>query len=257
LKQISFTGKQPRKIAFHEGKAYVCCFDGDIVKIDTATLTIEDMRRAGRNPDDLCVANNKLYVANSGGLDFPNYDNTVSVFNLATFSLMKTITVELNPSIIKADPISGYVYLISKGNYDNVPAVFQKIDSRTDNIVKKYSQAISNFALDGNTAYVYHTEYDENWTPISWIKVMDIQTGNMIGNQFITDATTIQTPYAIYMNGYNKDVFIADAYNYVVNGEVYCFDKNGKKKYQFEAGVNPAVIIEAKTTSEVVAMAKH
>ncbi len=62
------------------------CFDGSIVKIDTASLQIEATATAGRNPEGVCVVNNKLYVSNSGGLDFPNYDNTVSVFDLNSFA---------------------------------------------------------------------------------------------------------------------------------------------------------------------------
>ncbi|MDR1345446.1 MAG: YncE family protein [Bacteroidales bacterium] len=246
LKQISLTGKQPRKIAFHGGKAYVCCFDGDVVQIDTLTLTIGAMRQAGRNPEGLCVANNKLYVANSGGLDFPNYDNTVSVFNLATFSLTKTITVALNPSIIKSDPVSGYVYLVSKGNYDNIPAVLQKIDSQTDNVVQTYSQSVYNFALDGNTAYVNHVVY-ENGSPKSLgIKVLNLQTGDMSANPFITDNTTLQQPYGIHI--VNGNIFITDAFSYTVNGDVYGFDKTGRKRYKFEAGISPSVVLEVKTT---------
>jgi hypothetical protein len=252
LKQISLTGKQPRKIAFHEGKAYVCCFDGDVVQIDTFTLTIGAMRQAGRNPESLCVANDKLYVANSGGLDFPNYDNTVSVFNLATFSLTKTITVALNPSIIKTDPVSGYVYLVSKGNYDNVSAVLQKIDSQTDNVVQTYNQPVYNFALDGNIAYVNHVVYENSYPQSLGIKVLNLQTGDMSVNLFITDNTTLQQPYGIHV--INGHIFITDVFSYTLNGDAYCFDKTGKKLYKFEAGVSPAVVLEVKTahTIEVI-----
>ncbi|MDR1112741.1 MAG: hypothetical protein LBL18_03135 [Bacteroidales bacterium] len=253
LKQISLTGKQPRKIAFHEGKAYICCFDGDVVQIDTVTLTIGAMRQSGRNPDGICVVNNKLYVANSGGLDYPNYGNTVSVFNLTAFSLAKTITVATNPSIIKADPVSGYVYLVSKGNYDNIPAVLQKIDSQTDNVVHTYSQSVYNFALDGTVAYVDHVVY-ENGSPKSLgIKILNLQTGEMSGTPFITDNTALTQPYGIHV--VNGNIFITDAYQYTVNGDVYGFDKTGRKRYQFEAGISPSVVLEVKTTvtTEIIA----
>ena len=36
LKAIDLTGKQPRKIAFHHGKAYVSCYDGDHHRIGFA-----------------------------------------------------------------------------------------------------------------------------------------------------------------------------------------------------------------------------
>ncbi|MDR1878124.1 MAG: YncE family protein, partial [Bacteroidales bacterium] len=86
LRQIPLTdngsARQPRELACYDGKVYVCCFDGSVVKIDTTSLHIEATVKAGRNPDGICAVNNKLYVSNSGGLDNPNYDSTVSVFDL-------------------------------------------------------------------------------------------------------------------------------------------------------------------------------
>ena len=71
LKQISLSGKQPRRIAFADGYAYVCCFNGDVVKIDTATMEVTATAQAGSNPDGICTANGKLYVANSAGSTTP------------------------------------------------------------------------------------------------------------------------------------------------------------------------------------------
>jgi hypothetical protein len=157
--------------------------------------------------------------------------------------------VALNPSIIKADPLSGYVYLISKGNYDDIPAVLQKIDSQTDNVVQTYSQSVYNFALDGNMAYVDHIVY-ENGSPKSLgIKSLNLQTGEMSGRPFITDNTTLTQPYGICI--INGNIFITDTYHYTINGDVHCFDKTGRKLYQFEAGVCPSIVLEVKTTTTV------
>ena len=64
------SSRQPRSIAFDKDKAYVCSFDGTVARIDTTSLEIEAIITAGRNPDDICVQNNKLYVSNSGSLDY-------------------------------------------------------------------------------------------------------------------------------------------------------------------------------------------
>lgn len=55
--------RQPRFFAFHKNKAYVCNFDGTVARIDTTSLTVEKVIKVGRNPDGICVANGKLYVA--------------------------------------------------------------------------------------------------------------------------------------------------------------------------------------------------
>ena len=74
LKQIQMltengNPREPRYIAFHKEKAYVCSYDGTVARIDTASLTIDAMTTVGRNPDGICVQDDKLYVSNSGGVD--------------------------------------------------------------------------------------------------------------------------------------------------------------------------------------------
>ena len=87
IKRIPFfsasnVARQPRYIAFSGSKAYVCSFDGTVARIDTTSLNIEAVTTVGRNPDGIAVANGKLYVSNSGGLDAPNYSKTVSVIDI-------------------------------------------------------------------------------------------------------------------------------------------------------------------------------
>ena len=127
IKSINLDGKQPRYICFYGSKAYVSCFDGDVVRIDTATLEVDGTVRCGRNPEGICVCNHKLYVANSGGLDNPNYDNTVSVIDPTTFTVTNTVTVGINPSVV-ANYNDRYVILVSRGDYMNVPYKLLKID---------------------------------------------------------------------------------------------------------------------------------
>ena len=89
------SSRQPRAIAFEEGKAYVCSYDGTVARIDTASLQVEALAQVGRNPEDLCVQDGKLYVSNSGGLDWEGIgvDRTVSVVDLDAFREVKTIEV--------------------------------------------------------------------------------------------------------------------------------------------------------------------
>ena len=239
LKTLNLSGKQPRRLAFLNGKAYISCFDGDVVRVDTATLEIEATVRAGRNPDGICVCNGKLYVCNSGGLDNPNYDNTVSVIDPASFTVTKNITVVINPTRAKAYN-DRYVYVVSNGNYGDVPYAFQKIDCQTDEIVKTYDLDVYNFDIHQNLAYVYSYNYS---TMTAWIKVMDLETDEVVTDQFISDGMQLQTPYNIKVNPLNGDVYIADAGSYAANGDVYCFDSQGRKKFSFEAGLCPSSMV--------------
>ena len=240
IKQISLSRRQPRYITFDAGFAYVCCFDGAVVKIDTALMEVTaTVQSDGLNPDGICVANGKLYVSNSGGLHYPNYDNTVSVFDLATFSLIKNITVNINPYHIAADS-EGDVYVVSRGNYDDVPMTFQRIDSQTDEVVQTFDFPVYNFDISGNLCYLYSF----NWSTHEYaVRVLDVTTEQIVKEQFIEDRTTFTCPYGIAVDPSNGDVYLTDAYYNSTNGDVFCFGSDGCLKYKFEAGISPSCIV--------------
>lgn len=235
------TARQPRYITFWENKAYVCSFDGTVARIDTATLSVEKLVNVGRNPDGICIANNKIYVSNSGGLSFPNYDNTVSVIDLNTFTEIKKIVVDKNPYKIHADS-QGDVYVVSRGDYGATPYSFQRISSVTDAVVERFDdiQAL-NFCIHKDTAYIYNYDFS---TAQSWIKVFDCKTEKVISDNFISDNTTITTPYGINVNPFNGDVYVTDGNWFTMWGHVFCFDNKGKLKFKLtDVGLNPNKVV--------------
>ncbi len=58
---------------------------------------------------------------------------------------------------------------------------------------------------------------------------------------FITDGTVIVNPYGLDIDPATGDVYVGDAKDYVSSGEVFCFDKTGKKKFSFSVtpGISP------------------
>ena len=58
------------------------------------------------------------------------YDKTVSVVDLSTFTEIKKLDVVLNPTRIQADE-QGNVYVVSMGNYADIPNTVQKINTET------------------------------------------------------------------------------------------------------------------------------
>ena len=237
------SSRQPRYIAFHKDKAYVCSFDGTVARIDTTSLEIEEYATVGRNPDGICVQGDKLYVSNSGGLDWDGIgvDNTVSVVSTEPFKEIKKIQVGYNPGRIRADNY-GHVYVatrgkdISAGDYN-----FVQIDTRTDEVKQIYDEKVMNFAINDQLAYLYNFNYT---TQDSQIKVFNLQTGTTLREDFITDETEINTPYGIYVNPYSGNIYITDAYNYLVRGDVLCFNPQGKLIYRLtNIGQNPNTVV--------------
>lgn len=245
--------RQPRQIAFWKTKAFVCTFDGFVAVIDTASLEIEKMIAVGRNPDGLSVTNNKLYVSNSGGLDFPQYDNTISVIDCNSLTEIKKITVQKNPTFSATDAY-GDVYVVSRGNYSDLKMRLQIIDSKTDELKKTFTEFEAlNLTIVGDTAYVYF--YDFSSSSGSSILLLDTKTETIIRNNFISDNSSIETVYGIAVHPKTRDVFISDAHSFTKTGDVVCYSPEGKKKYSFKAGLNPSYI-DFVTTAKVDTLKK-
>lgn len=130
-KEISkITVTNCRYIVFKDGYAYVSSYAGpvlidpnarlgEVVKIDTATLQVVGSCTVGYQPEEMVIAGNKLYVANSGGYRVPNYDNTVSVIDLETFKEVKKITVAINLHRMRIDR-NGLIYKGGKTKCDKL-----------------------------------------------------------------------------------------------------------------------------------------
>ncbi len=237
------SSRQPRNIAFEGRKAYVCSYDGTVARIDTASLAVEAYLSVGRNPDGICVQNEKLYVSNSGALDASatGVDRTVSVIDIPTFTETRRIEVGPNPGPIRADEY-GYVYVairgehIEKGEYQLV-----QIDAQTDVVTQVYEEKVLNFAINDELAYL---SYTLSGTQESGIKVMNVHTGQIVRESFITDGTQIHTPFSIQVNPFNGNIYLTDAYDYQVTGDVLCFNPQGELQFRIDnVGLNPNCVV--------------
>ncbi len=241
LKQIPFFDgnkpRQPRKVAFYGTNAFVCNFDGTVAVIDTTSLEITKLITVGRNPDGITAAYGKIWVSNSGGLNFPNYDDTISVIDPLTLTEEKKITAGPNPYTILPDK-HGEMYLISRGNYDDLKSRLQIVDVASGTLKHTFTDFEAlNFTIAGDTAWVYN--YD--WTSqSSSILMLNVKTEDIITRNFITDGTSIKTVYGIKADLISKLIYITDALDFGSNGKVYAFDYKGKLKFEFSAGISPA-----------------
>ena len=232
--------KLPRQIISYKGKVYVSSFDDTVTRIDTVSLNIDGSLKVGFDPEGMCVVNEKLYVANSGGLEWANgYDKTISIVDLNSFKELQKIEVNVNPVHLHADT-QGDIYVVSNGNYDDKPAKFQRINTKT-NTVTDINMGVTNFTIFENKAYTYSYDY---YTKEMSVQVYDCLTEKVINEKFITDGTSLKIPYSIQVDPFNKDVYITDAIDNSVLGDVFCFDQNGKLKFQVkEVGINPNNVI--------------
>ena len=239
LQQIKTDG-QPRAFTSFGGKVYVTLFNGYVARIDTTSMNIEAKVQVGRNPEQLAAVNGKLYVANSGGLDFPNYDKTVSVVDIASFTEVKKLDVALNPCNMTSDN-QGNIYVVSLEDYSS-PGVVQKISAQ-DDAVSVLDVNGSYLTLLGNTLYLISSEYDENSIPTIYYYSYDIVNNRIISDNFAGNTKFSADPYQICSDENSGEIFIPTS-DYVNTGDVYVFDKNGNFSYSFEAGLSPIKVVK-------------
>jgi len=242
-----------RYITFYEGNAYVSSYNsainmgpnspnGKVVEIDTATLTINREAVVGRQPDGVAVANNKLYVANSGGYNPNAYERTLSIIDLTTFKELKRLDIEINLHRVMADE-KGFIYVTSRGDYKGNHSNLFIVDSNTDQVTASLGKAISNFWIDGRNIYTYATEWNsiqqKNTTSYNLFD-LDKLTSN--GRPYIKDGIDekIAIAYGIAVHPKTKDIFVTDAKNYVTPGTLYHLNAEGQLLRTFETGDIPA-----------------
>lgn len=243
-----------RYLAFNKDKAYISSYAGQVAidpnagpgfvaEIDTTTLEVTRKITVGYQPEEMVVSNGKLYVANSGGYRAPNYDKTVSVIDLNTFEILKTIDVDINLHRMQIDK-RGDIYVSSRGNYDNIPSRLYVIDSNTDKLKQRLDIPIGDMYLCGDSLYFYSTTSASPGNSAATYGILDTQTKNIITNNFITDGTdkNIMMPYGLAVNPETREIYVTDAQNYVVSGYIYCFSSNGKIKWKTMTGNIPAHI---------------
>ena len=243
-----------RYIKFYGGYAYVTSYAGPVelspeytqrgyvAKIDTATLQVVDKCLVGFQPDELDIVSGKIYVANSGGYMVPNYENTVSVIDIDTFTEDSRIEIAINLQCCKADS-RGMLWLSSRGDYYDNQSKLYVYDTRHQRLAKTLDLRVSNMWLDGDSLYVIGAQF--SYVTMNYettYAIINTLTMEQVSSKFITDGTdaTIVMPYGIAVNPITKDIYVTDASSYVDAGRLYCFSSDGIKKWDVRTGDIPA-----------------
>ena len=245
-----------RYITFKGQYAYVSSYAGPVqidpnarlgyvAKVDTATMKVVAECTVGYQPDELVIVGNKLYVANSGGYRVPNYDRTVSVIDLDTFTEIKKIDVAINLHRMEVDA-QGKIWVSSRGNYYKIRSKLFAIDPTTDQVITSLDVPCSNMTIHGDRLYLYSVEwsYIKGGNAVSY-SVIDTKTQKVLQNNFITDGTEkqIKIPYGLAINPETEEILVTDAKDYITPGTLYCFSKEGKLRWKTIAGEIPAHIV--------------
>ena len=244
-----------RYVTFDGGYAYVSSYvgpvaiDGDaprgrVYKVDTLTLQKVDSVVVGYQPEEMAVVGGRLYVANSGGYRVPDYDKTVSVVDLASFTEERQIDVAVNLHRCRADKY-GQLWVSTRGDYYDNPSGLCRLESDDNGQMQlkgKLEMPISDMCIVGDSLYYLGTEF--NYTTMNYdqsIGIINVRTHEIITTHLaIPDETwSMVQPYGIIVHPTNHDFYLMDAKNYVSSGNLLHFNANGSFDYMVRTGDIP------------------
>ncbi len=245
-----------RYITFHKGYAYVTSYAGPVeinpdykqrgyvAKIDTATLQIVARCDVGFQPDGIAISGNKIYVANSGGYMAPNYDHTMSVISLDSFTVTETIGVVPNLHNILVDK-RGDLWISTRGDYYDNKSKLYCYSPGAHAVIDSIDVPVSAMTQCGDSLYIVSTEW--NYVTMSnnvTNAIINTAIRQKVSDSFITDGTQskIKVPYGVAVNPVTKEIYVTDAGNYVNPGWLYCFTPEGVMRWRVRTGDIPSKI---------------
>lgn len=235
---------QPRYLCSYQGKIYVTYYEGYLGRIDPAEDYKVECTKVGEYPEGLDCCSGKAYVANSGGLNYPDYDNTLSVVDLETFKETEKIQVNTNPEFVKSNDQGSLIFVSSKGNYADIPGMLQVV-STSDNSVKDlgFNNLIWMAKGPENRIYLLSGGYDQEWKPLPGkVSTLDASQASSDAREFVADGVDFPMAYSLSVT-YDGYVFVGSS-DYINNGDVHVISPEGKYIGKFDSnGLNPIKVV--------------
>ena len=224
----------PENIAGGGNYVFVSSTDGTVAVIDTFTLKIQKFITVGSNPAQMAVSGNNLYISNTGGFS-ASYDSTVSIIDMNTLTETGKITVGINPGSIAADN-SGNLFVACTGNYGSITPSLVKVSLSSNTVIKSVDSVVGTIRYYNNSLLT-----TGGYLGAANVGILNPADLSAARPSFVVDGTSIQNPYGLDIDPATGDVYVGDAKDYVSSGQVYCFDKNGNKKFSFivSPGISP------------------
>ena len=221
----------PRSIVFSDNRMYVTNFYGSSISVFGGVDYKTFLRSVAvaANPDEMVILNNKIYITHQ---TFFETSKTVTVFDLYTEQVTKTIEVGYNPIMVKL--YGSYAVVLCSGDwgdyfdpYDDIFAEMYFINSSNDQVtdIIEIGEHPMDFAIAEDYAYV---------TGDMAIKKVGLKEKQIVSELFISG-----TFYAIAYEPINKFLYLADAKNYASNGEVFIYNLNANLQNKFTVGIIP------------------
>lgn len=252
IEKYSFKADEgsPRHLAVKDGFVYVSTYGDKVFKFDTTSIAApKGFVEVGSNPEHIAVKDNLLIVCNSQKFDATGNsipDKRISVIDLNSFTLKENIDTEYG-NFQSVEVVGDSVYVTYYTPSYAVEMLNLDLNKKT---VTPSGSATKMVGYDGklycvNSATVY--DENDNWKPTTKTNffVRDVKTGK--DSEFLDLSQTPElktaTVYLFDINFSTGEYYVGTT-DYVTNGVIYRFDKDGKFVAKFEtSGINPNKLV--------------
>lgn len=238
----------PRNIfSVGDGTAYVSDLQRDgLWLIDLEKMEHIQFIETGNSTEAMVRVGDELFVSNWSNYYVPNSsNNSVQVIDMKTNTLVETIDVPQEPNAMVVDK-NDNIWVLCSGGYnpgEQDPALV-RIDPVTREVVKPlyYFNAGTDYpdglAIDGAGENLYYLNGGYNELNVYKMSIDAAQTPD---EPFI--AAEGRVFYNVAVDPENGDVYVTNAKNYVQNGDVERFTKDGELLSKFTVGVVPCYML--------------
>lgn len=196
----------PRHLAAHGGKVYISLYSGAVMSIDTLVYAKQNsLALAATYSEGICVANDQVYVCNSGNANDTSAGsgNTISVLPL-DLSEEDQLTIVSNPKLIKQAP-DGTIYFNALGNYTTESSALYKL---TTTGYSQITDQVGGFGIGADAVYTA----DIDWMSMDYDTHLKKVTFTGVVSQFnVSTLPDFMFGYSVSVNPYNGDVCIGQS----------------------------------------------
>ncbi|MGA1976910.1 MAG: DUF5074 domain-containing protein [Bacteroidales bacterium] len=216
-------------------RAYITSgsMQGWVKIVDLQTNKISDSILVGNGPENLVKSGDYVFVANSGGFIT---DSTVSVIDVTTDAVIKTIRVGEDPIDLTVD-YNGDIWVICAGYYN---AEYLRGESKIVKISQS-SLTVENSFDEGKEFDSYESTLlaiSSDKKTIYYQDSLGVFAYHVNGNALpVSPFISTGTLSGIDVDPSNGDVYCLNSGNYSSGGTVNIYDKNGIFKRSYTAGI--------------------
>jgi len=254
LKYINFEGdRYPRRLAIANDSIiyFSDAYDNSINEVNINQSKITKCIKVGPQPEGLFYYRNKVYVVNSGwgDLNKANPDaGTLWIINLNSNNIDKKINIGPNPVEIILDSLNNR-YFITYYNFpseiDSLGGIFE-FDLQNNMKLMQWQGNFTNALYDEshNSIFAIVKNFSNNSTNFySGIAAINLNDNAL--KQIIKNNAPQNTWYSLAFDKVRNYIWIGNAKNFQVNGEVLIYDLDNLTVpiNSIETGINPNKIL--------------